>query len=719
MNTESFVRLQELEQGYYSLVLDFAGAPLNVLSQNASHALGEVLTQLPLDQIRGLVISSAKRGFVAGADITEFCATFASGKQAVYDYAMSVHAILNTIEDLPFPTVCAIRGDALGGGFELALSTDFRVVSDNAKLGLPEVSLGIMPGWAGSVRLPRLIGLDNALQWILQARPFKAAEALRVHAADALVADAMLEDAALQLIKRAASGEIDYRKKRAMKTQPLGISQGELEMATSAGLGLFGGQNPAHYPAPSKAVESLKATVNLEREAAQERECRDFVDLTSTPTARSLINLFMSDREVRRDNKNYAGDGKAPKQAAVLGAGIMGGGVAYQTASTGTPILMKDINSAAIDAGLAEADRLMIGQLKRGRMKPEQALKTTRLIQPRLDYYGFDKVEFVVEAVVENIAVKRAVLADVEQQVAEDCVLATNTSTLTVAEMEDAVTRPQNLCGMHFFNPVHLMPLVEVIKGEKTSDEAIAKAVNYALSMRKLPVVVKDCSGFLVNRILFAYIRAFAVLVNQGIDFVRIDKLMEKFGWPMGPATLADMVGMDTSVHASAIVGKAYPDRMSDVHNATHILLEAGRLGQKSGAGFYRYELDKRGKQKKLPDPAVSELLAPLVTDPVELTDQQIVERLMLPFCFEAVRCLEQKVAESVATIDIALVSGVGFPRHLGGIFGYMDQIGAEQLLALSSTYESLGEAYAAPDTIRQMAESGDSFYAFSSPVIK
>jgi 3-hydroxyacyl-CoA dehydrogenase/enoyl-CoA hydratase/3-hydroxybutyryl-CoA epimerase/enoyl-CoA isomerase len=716
MNVDSFVRLEEIENGLFNLVLDFPGAPLNVLSRAATASLAEVVKQLSNHSIRGLLVTSAKRSFVAGADITEFCESFAKGADAVYDYGMSVQATLNQIEDLPFPTVSAVRGDALGGGLELALATDFRVLSEDAQIGLPEVNLGIMPGWGGSIRLTRLIGVDNALQWMLQGRPMRAKDALKVHAVDAVVTDEQLDRSALDLLKKAVAGEIDFKSHRARKTELLPLSDIELEMAVATSLGMFGFQNPKHYPAPSKIAESVKATVRMERAEAQARESKDFIELAGTSTARSLINLFMSDQQLRRDNKAYAKQAERPTQVAVLGAGIMGGGVAYQTASTGTAILMKDITQAAIDAGLKEADRLMLGQIKRGKMKPEQALETCRRIEPRLDYYGFDKAEVVVEAVVENLNVKRTVLAEVEGQVSDNTVLATNTSTLTVSQMQDAVKRPENLCGMHFFNPVHIMPLVEIIQGPKTSDASVAKAVSYALAMKKLPIVVKDCSGFLVNRILFAYIRAFAELVNEGVDFVRIDKLMEKFGWPMGPATLNDMVGMDTCVHASAIVGDAYPDRMSDFINATHKLKDAGRLGQKSGSGFYRYELDRRGKPKKIIDPEVQAVLEPLVKERKEYTDQQIVERMMLPFCFEAVRCLEDQVAASAGAIDIALTNGLGFPRHLGGVFGYMDLLGADRLVNLSNEYLSCGEAYRAPQSIHNMAQAKQSFYPHAKP---
>ncbi|WP_221794289.1 fatty acid oxidation complex subunit alpha FadB [Oceanobacter mangrovi] len=717
MNVESFVRLEEIENGLYQLVLDATDSRMNVLSKAAIAALGQTIEQLPLDRMRGLLICSAKAGFVAGADITEFCDNFAAREDTIFDYGMSVHKIFNRIEDLPLPTVVAIRGEALGGGLELALSADFRVVSDKARLGLPEVNLGILPGWGGSVRLPRLIGVDNALNWMTQGRPMKAAEALRVGVADAVIAaDDQLEAAALRVLQQAVDGELDYQRRRQLKTSAMTLAEAELTMACDTATGMVAMTTSEHYPAARRIIESVRQGVRLSRAEAQAHESRDFIALAKSTVARNLVTLFLSDQQLKKTNRNLAKDAQPVQQAAVLGAGIMGGGVAYQSASTGTPIVMKDIAQSALDTGMAEANRLMLGQIKRKKMTPEAALQTSQRIQPRLDYQSFEQADLVVEAVVENPAIKRAVLAEVEQQVGAEAVLATNTSTLTVAELAAGLTRPQNFCGMHFFNPVHRMPLVEIIRGPQTSELAINRAVSYALAMQKVPVVVGDCAGFLVNRILLPYVHAFARLVMDGVDFERIDKVMEAFGWPMGPATLADIVGMDTGHHAEGLIAKAYPDRyLTGVKTPTDVLFEAGRLGQKSGAGYYRYETDKRGKLKKKSDPAVRDVLQGVISASSELSDEQIIQRMMIPMCLEAVRCLEEGIASSAGDVDIALVNGVGFPRYLGGVFGYIDSLGLADFVASCDQWQSLGMAYQPTAGLRQMAAAGQSFHAIAA----
>tara|TARA_R110001583_G_scaffold9948_1_gene46372 strand:- start:10864 stop:13053 length:2190 start_codon:yes stop_codon:yes gene_type:complete len=716
MNVESFVRLEEMENGLYQLVLDAADARMNILSKAAIASLEQAIAQLPLASIKGLLITSAKDSFVAGADITEFCDSFAQSADTIFDYSMKVHRLFNRIEDLPFPTVAAVRGEALGGGMELALCADYRVVTEQARLGLPEVNLGIMPGWGGSVRLPRLIGVDNALTWMTQGRPMKAADALRAGVADAVVADDKLAAAALKVLQQAVDGRLKYLPRRGLKTRAMTLNELELAMACDTAEGMVSMFSSDHYPAARTIVQSVRASVRMNRETAGAHESRDFIQLANTAVSRSLVNLFLSDQALKRKNRQYANTGQPVAQAAVLGAGIMGGGVAYQSASTGTPILMKDITSQALEAGTAEANRLMLGQLKRKKMQPQQALATSQRIQPTLDYKGFDYADLVVEAVVENPNIKRAVLAEVEQQVGRDCVLATNTSTLTVKELVGELQRPENFCGMHFFNPVHRMPLVEIIRGEQTSDAAVSRAVSYALAMKKVPIVVNDCPGFLVNRVLLPYVHAFARLVIDGVDFERIDQVMERFGWPMGPATLADIVGMDTGHHAEGLIAAAYPDRyLTGVKTPTDALFAAGRLGQKSGAGYYRYEADKRGKLKKSSDPAAHDVIQSVVSGSLLLTDDDIVQRMMIPLCLEAMRCLEEGIADAVADIDVALINGVGFPRYLGGAFGYMDSVGLQDFVSQCDHYSDLGMAYQPTARLRDMAAAGQCFYATES----
>ena len=318
----------------------------------------------------------------------------------------------------------------------------------------------------------------------------------------------------------------------------------------------------------------------------------------------------------------------------------------------------------------------------------------------------------MIEAVVENPKVKHAVLKEVEGLVKKDAILASNTSTISITYLASVLERPENFVGMHFFNPVHRMPLVEVIRGEKSSEEAVATTVALAEKMGKVPVVVNDCPGFLVNRVLFPYFGAFDLLIKQGADFVQIDKVMEKFGWPMGPAYLMDVVGIDTGVHGAEVMAEGFPDRMKpDYKVSGQILFEANRLGQKNGVGFYKYETDKKGKPVKTADPQTVELLKPFIDAPKQFEDQEIIDRLMIALCNETVRCLEDNIVSTPAEADMAMIMGIGFPPFRGGPCRYIDQIGLQNYLALCDKYASLGKAYEAPQMIRDMAANGKTFY--------
>ncbi|WP_339843606.1 fatty acid oxidation complex subunit alpha FadB, partial [uncultured Cobetia sp.] len=528
------------------LTLDLEGESVNKLASYVLKELGEAVEAIKATaDLKGLVIRSAKEAFVVGADITEFHQMFEKDEAFLIDMNMNIHGIFNAIEDLPFPTVTAINGLALGGGCEITLTTDFRVMADSAKIGLPETKLGIIPGWAGCVRLPRLIGADNAIEWICGGTENRADKALAVGAVDAVLPVAELDAAALDILARANAGELDYQARRLEKTSPLKLNAIEQMMAFETAKGFVAGKAGPHYPAPVEAIKVIQKGAGESRERAQAIEAKTFARMALTDVAFNLVGLFMNDQVVKKKAKGYEKQASEIKQAAVLGAGIMGGGIAYQSASKGTPILMKDINGEAIELGLKEARKLFGKGVERGKLTTEKMAQGLSNIRPTLSYGDFGNVDLVVEAVVENPKVKASVLAELEDNVAEDAILTSNTSTISITRLAESLKRPENFCGMHFFNPVHRMPLVEVIRGEKSSDAAIAATVAYARQMGKTPIVVNDCPGFLVNRVLFPYFGGFSLLVEKGADYQRVDKVMEKFGWPMGPAYLLDVVGLD------------------------------------------------------------------------------------------------------------------------------------------------------------------------------
>ncbi|WP_313552002.1 fatty acid oxidation complex subunit alpha FadB [Pseudomonas sp.] len=707
------ITVKALENGIAELKLDLAGESVNKFNRLTLNELRQAVDALKADaSVKAVILSSGKDVFLVGADITEFVESFRMPDEDLLAGNLEINQIFNDFEDLNVPTVAAINGIALGGGLEIAMAADFRVMSETAKVGLPEVKLGIYPGFGGTVRLPRLIGSDNAIEWIASGKENSAAEALKVGVVDAVVAPDKLQAAALDLARRAISGELDHKARRQPKLEKLKLNPIEAMMAFESAKGYVAGQAGPNYPAPVEAIKTIQKAANFGREKALEVEAKGFVKLAKTTVSQSLIGLFLNDQLLKKKAKVYDQQAGEIKQASVLGAGIMGGGIAYQSALKGTPILMKDIREEAIQLGLDEASKLLNKRVEKGRLEPVKMAEALNRIRPTLSYGDFKSVDIVVEAVVENPKIKQAVLAEVEDQVGEEAILASNTSTISISLLAQALKRPENFCGMHFFNPVHMMPLVEVIRGEKTSEKTIATTVAYAKKMGKNPIVVNDCPGFLVNRVLFPYFGGFAGLIGQGADFQRIDKLMEKFGWPMGPAYLMDVVGMDTAHHARDVMAEGFPDRMKESRKtAVDALYEAKRLGQKNGKGFYVYETDKKGKPKKVADAETYALLKPVVYEQRDFTDDEIVQRMMIPLCLETVRCLEDGIVESAAEADMGLIYGIGFPPFRGGALRYIDSLGVAEFVALADQYADLGPLYHPTEKLREMARNGQSFF--------
>ena len=705
-----------LEDGIANMQYNAENESVNKFDAETNKQFAEVVNALEkADDVKGLIVTSSKGVFIAGADITEFVASFKQPEEEIKDWVININNAFNRFEDLPFPKVAAINGAALGGGCEMTLVCEYRVMSDKAIIGLPETQLGIFPGFGGTVRTTRVIGIDNALELIATGTPKKALDALKLGLVDATVAADDLQDAAIDLVKKCISGELDWKAKREEKLVPVKLNQLEQAMAFNSAKGMiFAKANPKQYPAPALAIAAMEKHVNLPRDKAIEVEAAGFAKAAKTPQAESLVGLFLSDQLVKKLAKQHSKKAHEINEAAVLGAGIMGGGIAYQAASKGLPIIMKDIKSEQLDLGMGEASKLLGKMVDRGKMTPANMGETLSRIRPTLNYGDFAETDIVIEAVVENPNVKRAVLKEVEGLVKDDCILASNTSTISITFLAEALERPENFVGMHFFNPVHRMPLVEVIRGEKSSEEAIATTVALASKMGKVPVVVNDCPGFLVNRVLFPYFGAFDLLLKQGVDFVHVDKVMEKFGWPMGPAYLIDVVGLDTGVHGAEVMAEGFPDRMKpDYKGAIELLYENKRLGQKNGVGFYKYETDKRGKPKKVADEATYELLkATTDSDKQTFDDQAIIDRTMLAFCNETVRCLEDNIVSTPSEADMAMIMGVGFPPFRGGPCRYIDQMGLDNYLALCEKYAYLGKAYEAPQKVRDMAAAGETFYA-------
>ena len=703
-----------LGDGIVELKFDLAGESVNKLNQVALRDFAAATQAIAKDgNVRGVVVTSGKPVFIVGADVTEFGAMFAAGEEAIAKSVLEVNRMLCAFEDLPVPTVVAINGVCLGGGLELALACDYRVMSTAASVGFPEVKLGIFPGFGGSVRMPRIIGVDNAVEWICAGADKKADAALKDGAVDAVVAPEQLRDAALSMLQQCIAGKLDWKGRRATKLAPIKLNQMEMTMAFTSSMAVVGAQAGTNYPAPMLAIKNMQEAATLGRDAALEVEARYFAKAAITPQANALIGVFLADQGVKKAAGAWEKKSrKEIKQAAVLGAGIMGGGIAYQAAYKGTPIVMKDIRDDALALGMNEAGKLLAKQVKKGRMTPARMSETLSRIRPTLNYGDFGSVDIVIEAVVENPRVKKAVFAELEGLVRDDTIIASNTSTISISLLAEGLKRPQNFVGMHFFNPVNMMPLVEVIRGKQSSEEAVAATVKLASQMGKTPVVVNDCPGFFVNRVLFPYFAGFHMLLRDGADFLGVDKAMEKFGWPMGPAYLMDVVGMDTAVHAAAVMAEGFPDRMShEWKNTTQVLVANQRYGQKNGKGYYVYAPDKKGRPKKSVDPATYDLLKDVVAPRREFTPEEIVARCMVPMVNEVARCLEEKIVASPYEADMSLLYGIGFPPFRGGACRYIDQTGVASFLATADQLAPLGKLYEAPKLLRDMAASGKKFF--------
>jgi 3-hydroxyacyl-CoA dehydrogenase/enoyl-CoA hydratase/3-hydroxybutyryl-CoA epimerase/enoyl-CoA isomerase len=709
--------LAQIENGFVELNFDNQSGSVNKFNQQTLAELREAVDILKAStDIKGLLLSSSKSVFVVGADITEFKGMFASSKEHFIQASQFVNGLFSEIEDLPYPSVAAINGFALGGGFEICMACDSRVISSKAAVGLPETKLGILPGWGGSVRLPRLAGMFVGIHWISSGDQQKPDMALNAGVVDAVVEPEKLRDESLKMLAELADGNRDYQARRVQKTSPIELSEAELQAAGENFRAAIIGKVGNYFPAPLKAVELICSSATLSRDEAIRLENEAFYEMTRTPQARALVGLFLSDQTIVKLAKNRSralAEKFTPVHApAVIGAGIMGGGIAYQNAIRGLPVVMKDINQAALDLGIKEASKLLGKRVSRGKLSEEKAANILGSITPTLDDAAISQVDMVVEAVVELEAVKKQVLPAVESLVSDRAFITSNTSTISINRLAESLQRPENFCGMHFFNPVHAMPLVEIIRGENTSDETIAAVSAYALALGKKPIVVNDCPGFLVNRVLFALLFGLEMMLAEGADFQQIDKVMEAWGLPMGPAYLMDVVGIDTIKHCYPVLTEGLPERFVKGENwPTDLIFNADRLGQKNGLGYYKYELNDKGKPAKLIDPDVIAMFETQFGAAKIFDKQEITDRLMIAMAMEMVHCLEEGIVASPAEADMSLIYGVGFPVFHGGICRWMDETGLQEVCDRADRYTHLSELYRPTEKLRQMAANGETFY--------
>ncbi len=708
------IQCRTLENNIVELIFDAQGESVNKFDQSSLAELREVVKLLETDKsASGLLVTSGKDVFVVGADINEFLKGFQAPQDELVQWVRDAQQVFVDLENLKYPSVCAINGYALGGGFEFGLACTYRVASTKAKIGLPEVKLGLLPGFGGTSRLPRLVGADNALEWIAGGTENTSEKAQEIGAVDAVVEPDILREAALDLLARASSGELDWQAKRKEKKEALKLNENETMMTFETARAFIARKAGPNYPAPLTIVGVMQAGARFHLDGALEIEAEGFAELAKSQEASALIGLFLGDQLLKKKAKSSKKMAESVNRAAVLGAGIMGGGVAYQSSYKGIPIAMKDIAQSQLDLGMREATTIMQKRVDRGRMESQKMAEVLTGITPTLSYENLADADLIVEAVVEKESVKKIVLAETEDIIRENAILTSNTSTISISKLAKDLKRPKQFCGMHFFNPVHRMPLVEVIRGEKSSESTIATTVAYAAAMGKSPIVVNDCPGFLINRVLFPYFAGFSGLINDGVGFEHIDKVMEKFGWPVGPAFLLDVIGIDTAFHAGGVMAEGFPDRMSqDVQTIISKMFEQEWFGQKNEKGFYIHTKDKKGKPKKEANPEIDDFLRYLEVGSGEgISDEDIIDRMMLPMLMESSRCLEDKIVQTPVEVDMGVIYGLGFPPFRGGIFRWADSVGLSDLLQSAEKHRSLGKVYEPTEQIKKMAKDGMLFH--------
>ena len=716
MYTGEKLSLIKIENDFLELNFNSTDGSVNKLDKQTLDELHQALTIAQQQKVAGLILTSSKKAFIVGADITQFKQMFDASEDQFLASAKHINGMMSCIEDMPFPTVVAINGFALGGGLEVCLACDARIISTQARIGLPETGLGILPGWGGTVRLPRLSDFATALEWITSARQYSAQKAQKSGIVDKVVEPENLRAEALSHLASMASGDIDYCLTRKRKLLPVDQEQSEISTIANMAKAMVIEKTAGHYPAPIKAIELITQSASLGRDQAIEKEAGVFYELSQSPEARALIGLFVGDQFVARKAKSYANalSKSLPQisQAAVVGAGIMGGGIAYQSVIKGCPVVMKDIAQPALDLGISEAEKLLNKAVSKGKLDQAKASNILAMIKPTLDDIELQNTEFVVEAVVEHLPVKNAVLSALDKQLENDAIIVSNTSSISINQLAQSLQNPQRFCGMHFFNPVHVMPLVEVIRGKHTSDKTIAAVCNHALRLGKKPIVVNDCPGFLVNRVLFAQCFAMELLLRDGVSFQQIDQVMEQWGMPMGPAYLMDVVGLDTIVHCYSVMSEGIPDRfVNDDTTPTELLLNNGRLGQKNGNGYYSYSAGKGGRPEKTLNTESINLLESMSGKSEEIDPQTIIDRLLLPLAIEMNHCLDEGIVDSAIEADMALIWGVGFPPFRGGICRWMDEQGLDVICQKADSFKHIGELYKPTQSMQDMASTGKKYY--------
>jgi len=726
MNTkkQSAFSLEVSESGIGWITIDVKGESQNTLKAEFVDDINALFDQIQADNsVKALVLISGKEtNFVAGADISQL--EKINTAEEASELAKQGHAVFARLEGLNMPVIAAIHGACLGGGLELALACSHRICTDAkvTRLGLPEVQLGVLPGGGGTQRLPRLVGIASSLDMMLTGKQLVAKQAKNLGLVDEVVPLANLRKAADKLAHKL----IGKRRRKTSELKPDFNAGSLLKMPELQKLALetssFGRKiifdkaletvnkkTRGNYPSPAKIIECVKTGMEEGLVAGLETEARLFGELVVSKEANQLMNIFFATTELKKDS-GVDSDAQAShvERVAVLGGGLMGAGIAYVTANkAGKKVRIKDISEQGINHALKYCWEIFRTQIKRRRLSINEASRRFAGISGTTDYRGFKQTDLVIEAVFEDLTLKQTMIKDIEEVCKDSVIFATNTSSIPITEIAKTSKRPERVVGLHYFSPVEKMPLLEIIKGEKTSDEVIATCVEFGKQQGKTVIVVEDGAGFYVNRILAPYMNEAGQLVAEGVAVDRIDNALVDAGFPVGPMNLLDEVGIDVATKVSPILQAAFGERMTPP-NMFDKLAGDDRKGRKNKRGFYRY--DVKGKGRKPVDESVYRVLGVQPTN--QLSNNKIVERCLLMMVNEAVRCLEDKIIRNVRDGDIGAIFGIGFPPFLGGPFRYIDSVGAAEIVEKLEMLEKVnGPRFTPAKMLVEKAKTGENFY--------
>jgi 3-hydroxyacyl-CoA dehydrogenase / enoyl-CoA hydratase / 3-hydroxybutyryl-CoA epimerase len=735
------------EHGLVTIEIDVPGKSVNLISPPLLEELSQAIDSIRTDsRIRGVLFVSRKPDhFIGGAEID--VGQFMKEKDATLDFVQRGRDVFQKIAELPVPTVAAIHGACLGGGLELALTCQYRLASEHAKtrMGLPEVMLGILPAWGGTTRLPRLVGLSASLELLLTGKQLNARRAEKMGLIDRVTTPKEIKVQAASFIEEILSGGETVRRKvlSARDRSRRGIVSRFLDRNLAGRAVVFRQARKnvlkltrGHYPAPLKIIDIVRKGIDSPLQRALDLEQQGIKDLVNEEVTYNLLHVFSlrmhsggptKDVKVSRtvsstEPETSPGSGSSPAgrldrispvhKVGVIGAGIMGAGIAQWLLQQGLRVRLRDINEEAVSKGIKSIYDAFNALVSRRRLRPAEKEDRMRLLSGTTGYSGFSGCDLVIEAVAERMEIKHRVIRELQEAAGDRAIFATNTSSLSVTAMAEAAKHPERVLGLHFFNPVSRMPLVEVVRGSQTSDETVTAGMAFVKQIGKTPLIVSDSPGFLVNRILMAYGNEAGLLLEEGSSVEEVDRAMETFGMPMGPFTMMDIVGLDIAYHTAESIRHALqldPAQQSGIGDR---LFAAGLLGKKNGRGFYRYE-----KGKKIENAGLEAPLAAIRKDRglyprSDITRMEITERLLLIMVNTASWCLERKIIQGAGDVDLGMIMGAGFPPFRGGLLKYCDKLGIAWVKDKLDRYAQIsGKRFEAAMTVRIAAERNTGFY--------